>query len=178
MKKYITALIVAVGLFGCGTTQYKQAQLPEIAWRDMCSLLETESVVYQCMRVMPPNVVYEEMRDGLYGYYDGSDTVFINKDLSQRDKLRTLIHEDIHYLHTQLQIIVIPGPAVQVCWSENEAWTLEGIYSGHDNSNWWTSYPHCWEWYATDQYLRELGALYNAVNDLVEDIIIIETPGE
>ena len=177
MKALLSITIILVGLLGCTTTGYKQAELPEVAWRDMCALLETESVAYQCMRMMPPKVAYEDLRPGLYGYYAGGDTVVVSSNISREDQLRTLIHEDIHYLHAQLQLIVVPGPAEEICWSENEAWTLEGIYSGKDNSQWWLNYPHCWQWYAPDQALRELGQLYNEVNDLMDEIIIIlETP--
>jgi hypothetical protein len=177
MKYLLTTVILVAGILGCATTQYKQAELPEVAWRDMCALLETEAVFYQCMRVMPPLVEYEKMRDGLSGYYEGGDTVFINKNLSQEDQLRTLIHEQIHYLHVQLQMIVVPGYPEPICWSENEAWTLEGIYSGKDNSKWWIAYPYCWEFYADDTNMQELGALLNAITEIMDDYIN-ETPGE
>ena len=106
------------------------------------------------------------------GYYEGGDIIYIRKGLSVRDTMEVLIHEQVHYLHDQLQMIEIPGPAKEVCWSENEAWTIEGLWSGDDNSKWWKQYPYCWEWYADEKYIRDLGVLYNMVNDMVDNVMI------
>ena len=171
MRKLLISIVLVVGLLGCSTLGYKQAQLADVAWSEMCTLLETEEIGYLCKRVQPPLVVYEIMRPGLMGYYDGGDTVYIRQGLSFDEQLEVLIHEDVHYLHAQLQIVEIPGPAIEVCWSENEAWYIEGLWSGTDNSKWWRQYPYCWEWYADEQYLMELGSLYNIINGLVDNII-------
>ena len=145
MHRFLSAAALLL-LTACAS--FEPAELtPELrAWDAMCRLVETERD-YQCGGIVPPKVVYEKMRAGLYGYYDGGDTIYINADLGVEDAFSTLIHEDIHYLHVMLEMIPIPGPAELVCWSENEAWTLEGIYSDSDNSMWWMSYPHCWPYY-------------------------------
>ncbi len=174
MRKLLISIVLVVGLLGCSTLGHKQAQLPDTAWREMCTLLETEEIGYLCKRVQPPEVVYEVMEGGLMGYYDGGDTIYVRKGLSVRDTMEVLIHEDVHYLHAQLQIVEIPGPAIEVCWSENEAWYIEGLWSGNDNSKWWRVYPYCWEWYADEQYIRDLGVLYNFVNEKVDEIMIGE----
>jgi hypothetical protein len=81
------------------------------------------------------------------------------------------MHEGIHYVHVQHLIIKVPGPAEEVCWSEDHAWTLTGIYFGEDNSQWWRAYPHCWQWYADTDKLNILGQQYNDINDAVDGII-------
>ena len=141
------------------------------AWLDMCQLLIDEAVDYKCNRLMPPLVVYEPMRDGLQGYYDGSDTIYISSKLIGTDLFDVLIHEGIHYVHVQHGIVDLPGPAEKICWSENEAWRLTGLYWNEDNSNWWVSYPHCWQYYATSQQMREYGIVWNWINEIVDGIM-------
>jgi len=174
MKGLIASFILLVGIFGCATTgeNYKQEQLNGVAWAITCDLLENEGIGYLCMRMMPPMVHYEKMRPGLYGYYDGGPMIYVNSELNQQKTINVLIHEQVHYIHVQLQILSIPGPAREVCWSENEAWKIEGLYSGQDNSLWWKYYPHCWEWYAETQYQRDVGFVYNTVNDIIDQIIL------
>ena len=179
--KSLIAIIMIIGFaatFGCATTGTKQAQLETTAWTDMCRLLVAEENSYECHRIMPPLVEYEKMRKGLYGYYDGSDTIYIREGLNPSDTLATLFHEMIHYLHVQASIIPIPGPAEQVCWSENEAWYFEGIYSNKDNSGWWRSYPHCWEFYGDTQYARDMGNIFNEINEIMDEWINDTKPGE
>ncbi len=175
MKTLIAFFILVGGIFGCATTgdNYKQEQLNGVAWAITCDLLENEGIGYLCMRMMPPMVTYEKMRPGLQGYYGGGPMIYVNSELNQRKTIHVLIHEQVHYIHTQLQILEIPGPTKEVCWSENEAWYIEGLYSGEDNSRWWIYYPHCWEFYADSQYQRNVGLVYNEINDLV-DLLILE----
>jgi len=173
MKKLIALLIVTVGLLSCGTFEtkgHKQARLETFAWLEMCQLLIDETD-YECMRLLPPVVVYEPMRDGLHGYYNGTETIYINDKLKGDEQQDVLMHEAVHYVHVQHQFIPIPGPAELVCWSENEAWTLSGIYWGVDNSKWWQSYPHCWQWYGGSQYLRDIGFIFNGIEDIIDGII-------
>jgi hypothetical protein len=132
------------------------------AWIEMCDVV-SENTEYSCGGVTPPKVVYENMRPGLYGYYDGSDTVYVNSALGDHDTLATIIHEMIHYLHVQNKQIPIPGPAKLICWSENEAWTLEGLWSGTDNSYWWVAYPHCWRYY--DPQFQNYHPIFIAIYD-------------
>lgn len=173
MKAFIVSMILLIGLLlGCSSLEFnKQAQVENLAWLDMCQLLIDEEVGYACGRLMQPEVVYETMRDGLLGYYEGGNTIYINDTLQSTEKFEVLMHEGIHYVHVQLGIIEVPGPAQQVCWSENEAWTLTGSFYNEDNSNWWRAYPYCWQYYADNQYLKDLGWLYNEVNDIVDGII-------
>ena len=111
------------------------------------------------------------MRDGLNGYYDGGDTIFINSKLEGVPMIEVLMHEGIHYVHVQHQFIRVPGPAEEVCWSENEAWTLTGLYYNEDNSRWWRAYPHCWQYYGSSAEIREIGYIYNTINDIIDGII-------
>jgi len=174
MKALIAALILILGL-GCVSLESrsdKQARMETFAWLEMCQLLEDEAD-YQCMRLMPPLVVYERMHWSLDGYYDGSDTIHVNQILRGTNLTDTLMHEAIHYVHVQMQIIPIPGPPELVCASEDEAFTLTGLYWNEDNSNWWKDYPHCWEWYADDKNVRAVGQSYNTIIEII-DIIILE----
>ena len=148
MKAAIATLILFIGLLvpGCTileTNEHKQARNESFAWLEMCQLLEDETD-YRCNRLMAPLVEYEKMRPGLWGYYEGGATIFINSELEGTDLTDVLMHEGIHYVHVMHQFIEVPGPAEQVCWSENEAWTLTGLYWNEDNSRWWRAYPHCW----------------------------------
>jgi len=81
------------------------------------------------------------------------------------------MHEGVHYVHVQQEIIEIPNYSKLVCWSENEAWTLTGIYWGKDNSKWWRNYPHCWKYYADSAQVRYWGEIWNQINDIVDGII-------
>ena len=177
MKALIATLILTIGLLGCVTTKQKQAQVEQAAWLNMCQLLIDEGVGYHCARLKLPLTVYEPMRAGLSGYYNGGDTIFINSALVGWEVDEVLMHEQIHYVHVQLQMIPVPGPADQICWSENEAWTLTGTYYGIDNSKWWRAYPHCWAYYGDTQKLRDIGYIYNQITDII-DGIIFTTPGE
>lgn len=145
MHRFLLAAALLL-LPACAGMESPSDRLTEFAWSETCQLIEEERD-YTCAGVAMPKVKYESMRPGLYGYYDGGDTVYVNRDLARNDRLTTLIHEMIHFVHVQQEMIPIPGPAVEVCWSENEAWLLEGIYSGKDNTNWWISYTHCWPYY-------------------------------
>lgn len=172
MKAIIAVLflLIPMGCVTVETLEQKQARMESYAWTEMCGLLEAETD-YSCTRLMPPLVVYEPMRDGLHGYYDGSDTIFINDSLRGTELMEVLMHEGIHYVHVMHLFIPVPGPAEAVCWSENEAWTLTGIYYNEDNSNWWRAYPHCWPYYADTQELIELGIIWNIINDAIDGII-------
>lgn len=172
MKAIIAALILTIGLLACGVSSVKKQNIIEQrAWLDMCQLLIDEEVGYACNRLMMPLVVYEEMEPGLLGWYDGGDTIYINADLRSTQLFEVLMHEGVHYVHVQHGIIIVPGPAIQVCWSENEAWTLTGIFYNEDNSKWWRAYPYCWQFYGDTQYLRDLGWVFNEVTDIMDDII-------
>lgn len=172
MKTLIATLIVVIGLLGCGNLGLnKQAQVEQLAWLATCQLLLDEAVGYECHRLMPPIVGYEEMDEDYLGRYSGGDTIWINSDLTRTELFSTLMHEMIHYIHVHQGILEVPGPALEVCWSENEAWVLTGIYYNEDNSLWWQMYPHCWQYYGDSRYLRDVGYIYNEINDIVDGII-------
>jgi len=175
MKKFIATLIVFVGIFGCASLEEQQREKQTLtetrAWLDMCQLLIDEHVGYECRRLMPPLVHYQSMRDGLHGFYDGSDTIYINSELEDDSLFDVLMHEGIHYVHVQHGIIPLPGPAKAICWSENEAWLLTGRYWKKDHSKWWRAYPHCWEFYANTQEMREYGIVWNWINEIVDGIM-------
>lgn len=175
MKQLIAVLVLVIGIFGCSTLEEKKEQarwtVESAAWLDMCQLLIDEEVGYHCGRLMPPLVVYEEMDDGLYGWYEGTEYIYINSSLTGTDLFDVLMHEGIHYVHVQLQIVALPGPTVDACWSENEAWTLTGSFWNEDNSDWWRAYPHCWPYYADQQSLREYGEVWNWINGIIDGIV-------
>jgi hypothetical protein len=114
------------------------------------------------------------MRRGLYGYYEGGDVVFVNSRLVGGLMYGTLFHEYIHYLHVKLEMIEIPGYAEEVCWSEDQAFRLEGIWSGDDNSDWWKAYTHCWPYYGTEDYRNAyivIEMIQNWVDGVIDNII-------
>ena len=174
MKAMIASAILVFGILGCTTLGERQAQeqaiIEQMSWLDTCQLL-IDYADYHCARLMPPYVIYEDMRDGLYGYYDGSDTIYVSNELTRVETFETLIHETIHYVHVQLQLIEVPGYSEPICWSENEAWMLTGIYYNENNDNWWRAYPHCWQYYANTQDLQDLGVIWSWINDIVDDYI-------
>ena len=170
MRKLIIATIMVVGLFGCTTWEMrnKQAQA-DFAWVEMCDLLE-DKAKYQCMRLKQPVIVFEEMPEGTLGYYLGEEFLYVSDALRGEEIIEIIMHEGIHYVHKQHQIINIPGYAKEVCWSENEAWGLTGIYFRDDNSKWWKAYPYCWQYYADSKYLKDVGELYNRLSDIMNGI--------
>lgn len=111
--------------------------------------------------VRPPEVTYEPMF-GLRGYYSGGDTIFINSLLAPGvDVMSTLIHETIHYLHTQylgMPSSVPLGPELKgLCWSEETAFSLTDrwlVSIGREDlvrgPTWWKAYWHCEPFYDPD----------------------------
>jgi hypothetical protein len=60
----------------------------------------------------------------------------------------------IHYLHVVRNIIEVPGYAPEICWSENEAFTLTDMWweligqpERKRGPDWWKPYSHCWPYY-------------------------------
>jgi hypothetical protein len=68
------------------------------------------------------------LRRGLLGYYDGSDTVFIRSNLGATRREEVLAHEMSHYIDVQLGLNVVPGPALDICFSEKRAWAVSDAY--------------------------------------------------
>lgn len=136
------ALVVVTLLSSCSLLKPKTPE--EYGWETMCRLVDRE-YGYSCKGIELPKVVYEPMEGGLQGWYGGGDTVHVREGLPLEDRMATLIHEYVHYLHVQLDMLIVPGPAREICWSESEAWHITELVTGKDTSNWWRAYPHCWQ---------------------------------
>lgn len=160
MRNLFKALIAASILFACTASAavdveqtYLRSYDKYFTWSWACQLVR-DSDTGSCVGLLAPKVQYEEMRYGLRGYYDAGDTIFINRQLRKGVDVRaTLIHEMIHYIHVQNGTIPLPGPAKEVCWSENEAFTLVDLWlvtigrPDKQRGDWWGAYPYCWNYY-------------------------------
>jgi hypothetical protein len=107
--------------------------------------------------IQPPKVQRRTLREGLRGYYDGGDTVYISRTLYGMQKRATILHEMSHYLDTQLGLN--PEMPVQradtqnvykLCVSEQRAWDLtDKWWEDHlrpgraADGRWVTWYDHC-----------------------------------
>ena len=157
----------------------------EDPWSDTCRLYdayeESEGrAAGACDEVTAPEIVYEEMAGGLMGYYDGDNTIHVNDELRGDDKFATVIHEMVHYLDTMWLGLVVPGPAQEICISEDKAWFIEGVWwtmEGHPENarlDWWKSYPHCWPYFApkTFQLTLQEWIIIMELGDELIDIIV------
>ena len=147
MKHSFAVLFFTVTMVGCSTSLNYHQRLSEAMWQMVCRIVAQEKLAYSCGSIQPPLIRIELLEEGIMGRFDGDKTIIFTRGVSQAKKRRILFHESIHYLHSELGLIVVPGPAIKICWSENEAWRLEGIYSGLNNSRWWEAYSYCWKWY-------------------------------
>lgn len=153
------------------STQYERGYAKYYGWQMAC-----EQTLYSCSEHEMPKVVYEYTRRGLYGYYEGGDTVFVSSRLTGMQLKATVIHEMIHYLHVQEDLITVPGFAEPICWSENEAFTKvdnwleqQGYGWMKRGPNWWEPYTHCWPYYQPN---FDVWAWLDAmVEELIDDII-------
>jgi hypothetical protein len=172
MRQVLYSLGAAILLFlasVAGTNTYLKATQPEYfgiitlqqeenyrekykAWFQACDYSP-----YTCIGVVPPKVVSEYMRYGLLGYYQGDDTVYINRRLRGQELNEVLMHEMIHYLQAKVGGLPVPGPANLICQAEEEAFTLvdqwlldHGYGDLRVGPEWWKPYDHCWRWYGPD----------------------------
>ena len=90
------------------------------------------------------------LRPGLAGYYDGSDTVYIRRDIMGAAREEVLAHEFSHYADVQLGITNVPGFAEEICFSEKRAWAVSDNYwikygrpSLAVGTTWTEWYKHC-----------------------------------
>jgi hypothetical protein len=120
-------------------------------WIEACFNFERLS----CIELQVPNVEFQKMPSGLYGYYDGGRTVYVNKKLKGDKRRATLHHEFIHYIQKYRGGLIVPGPAEQICRAEEEAFALTDAWwerIGRPNMKrgpkWWKPYTHCYKWYA------------------------------
>lgn len=149
MKKAIAAMLISTLLWvGCEGGD---------PWSETCKLYSDYAEMEMCENVEEPKIVYEKMRQGLMGYYDGGDTIYVNEELKGKDRFATILHEMVHYIDAA-HGLPVPGPASLICKSEDTAWFLEGVWWGLQGQpdkarpDWWKSYPHCWQWYAPQQF--------------------------
>lgn len=130
-----------------------QSRAKYVSWSYACELTMLCDGTIQM-----PKVSYEAMDDSLRGWYDGTDTVHVNWDLPPGvDRMSTIIHEMIHYLHVQSGLLELPAEIPEVCWSEETAFTLVDqwlISQGFPNEvrgpDWWRAYWHCEPYYDPD----------------------------
>jgi hypothetical protein len=129
---------------------YREMKLKYDTWISVCLNLDQ----YSCIMLAVPKVEYKVMRRGLLGYFDGSDTVYVNKTLKGDKRRATLYHEMVHYLQHERGGLQVPGPAEPICRAEAEAFKetdewLEAI-GRRDlkrGPKWWRPYRHCYPWY-------------------------------
>ena len=96
-------------------------------WNDLCIMYREES----CAGIHAPKVktfAPGSKRAGVMGYYDGSDAVYIRRNLTPLQKEEVIAHEMSHYLDVQLGITVVPGEALPICMSEKRAWGVSDKY--------------------------------------------------
>ncbi len=161
MRKAITCLAVILLLLGCSapdkseilgsiTLQIEENYAAKYkAWFQACDYTD-----YSCIGIKVPKVVSEHMRYGLLGYYDGGDTVYVNRTLKGQRLNEVLMHEMIHYLQVQAGGLIVPGPAKEICEAENEAFTqVDKWLVDHGYADlvagplWWRPYGHCYQWF-------------------------------
>ena len=119
------------------------------AWFQACDYTD-----YSCIGVKVPKVVSEYMGRNLLGYYNGTDTVYVNSTLKGQRLNEVLMHEMVHYLQSKVGGLQVPGYAEPICHAENEAFSVvdqwladHGYADLQRGSEWWVPYRHCYPWY-------------------------------
>ena len=135
---------------------YVTARLKYRSWNMLC-LRYAHDTGRVCGRIKAPKVKRESMRKGLRGYYDGGDTVYVNRTLRGWDLEATLVHEMSHYLDTMVGLNP-PMPVKKtdllgiwkLCMSEKRAWDLTDEYWRDQgkreeavDGSWVRWYDHC-----------------------------------
>lgn len=124
------------------------------AWNALCL---DYTPARSCAGIKPPRIKYESMREGLRGYYEGGDTVYVNKNLRGYQREATTFHEMSHYLDTKLGLN--PDMPVRrsdtegvfgLCMSEKRAWDATDKWwktrlrgKKAVNGDWVKWYDHC-----------------------------------
>ncbi len=157
----LAALLLGVFIaLGCSSVSahdfdYALAKTKYRIWLDVC--LDYRSEV-TCGDIEAPKVERVPLREGLNGYYDGGDTVYINRNLRGWERDATIAHEMSHYLDTQLGM----NPEMPVkrsdlegvfglCMSEKRAWAVTDKYwkrygawkKQEIGARWVRWYSHC-----------------------------------
>lgn len=124
------------------------------AWNTLCLDYTADR---QCGNIKPPKIKRVSMRRGLRGYYDGGDTVYVNRNLRGDEREATVFHEMSHYLDTKLglnpdmPVRVSDTPNVyKLCYSEKRAWDATDAWwsdrrrrNKAANGRWVQWYNHC-----------------------------------
>ena len=152
MRAFVIGMIACLLTTTVGAadaTTYRENKMRFDTWLEVCEFTQ-----YSCQGVKVPKVVFEKMRRGLLGYYDGSDTVFVNSEVSWEQKRATLYHEMTHFLQAEVGGLVVPGRAEPICQAEAEAfaegdarWERMGQPEKKRGPNWWRPYTHCHKWF-------------------------------
>ena len=149
----VRVAIASVALLFSGACSPAPSSVNSV-WKTTCSMYnEHEKVDDACDDIDPPKIKYEVMDEGLYGYYDGEGTIYLNAKLKYHSnrgaRAAVMLHEMVHYLDKKYLGVKIPGPAIDICMSEDRAFIIEGEYIHKEYNQWWRNYPHCWEYYST-----------------------------
>lgn len=140
-------LTVNVPDFGTMAMKYR-------AWNTLCLDYTPDR---SCGSIAPPKIERVKMRKGLRGYYDGGDTVYVNRELRGYEREATTFHEMSHYLDTKLglnpemPVKASDRPNVyKLCYSEKRAWDATDRWWSDRlrtkkaaNGKWVTWYDHC-----------------------------------
>jgi hypothetical protein len=126
------------------------------AWDLFCYELRSVS----CAGIKLPKVKLfrpNPMRPGLMGYYDGTDIIYIRRDLRGDERMEVLAHEMSHYWDNEKGLLP-PLPVysddeegiLALCYSEKWAWGVSDEYNrlyGNPRdivgSDWTKWYTHC-----------------------------------
>ena len=112
---------------------------------------------YDCSTTKLPTVVYGPLNKGLLGKYNGKDIIYVIEGLYGFNRQAVLMHETIHYFQVKLNGLALPGRAHDVCYAEEEAFTLTdkwlrsvGQYQLLRGPLWWKNYSYCRQWFDPD----------------------------
>jgi hypothetical protein len=149
VRAILIGLFLSTPVMAATILDYNKGKDKYSSWIAAC-----EYTPYSCIDVDLPKVTYKALREGLYGYYDGSDTIYIRQGLMGMTRKEVLMHEMVHYLQVQKGGLEIPGYAEPICRAENEAFTVVDewlIDKGYRHMvvgpTWWRPYKHCYPWY-------------------------------
>lgn len=113
-----------------------------------------EYTTYSCIGLKPPIVEYKSLRRGLLGTYRGGNVIYVRRGLRGYQRKEVLMHETVHYIQAQVGGLVVPGPAKQICYAEEETFKAVDRWLVDMNKEymvvgpkWWTPYEHCYQWF-------------------------------
>ena len=149
VRAILVGLFLSAPAYAATVLDYNKGKDKYSSWINAC-----EYTQYSCLEVELPKVKYEGMSKTLLGYYDGSDTIYINSRLNGIARREVLMHEMVHYLQKQVGGLRVPGPAKEICEAEEEAFTVVDQWLEDQDRedlmvgpNWWRPYAHCHPYY-------------------------------